>query len=481
MDYNQNSSKFQFDFLNDDDSKLPISLQDSISNGKEILFLINPPYKRVSNISFDLGEDIEGKGISETKIYHDMVANDMGNSSDNAYTQFIYKIVKLQEINKNIKICIFCPPIYLTGLAFKKFRNKIFNLFGYESGFLFEASHFSDIASGWGVCFNILSSNPNSKNDYLVDVIDMNNEFELIEKNSKFLYNLDNLDNFQTASKWVREETNGLKTFDVVNLSSPLSISNGQNKRCGKCVENHIGYLNIAGNNVEKNKTQVALFSTAYSGAIGTSILPNNFHKVVSLFTARKTIQPNWINCKDEYLAPNIYHPLYEQFTYDSIVYSLFNNSSQQSSLRNVDYKDKKWNVKNEFFWMSKNEMMKLANENNYDELYVDAKNSEERFVYNKLFVEGVYEKLSDDAKELVDIASELVRKSIKMRKIFSESHPEYHLNSFDCGYAQLKLITKEYFKTEHNIFRDKYKSFENRLIPLVYELEFLKNVTIQL
>ena len=193
------------------------------------------------------------------------------------------------------------------------------------------------------------------------------------------------------------------------------------------------------------------------------------------MFSVRKMISCNWINAKDEYLAPNESHPDYEQFTYDSIVYSLFNNSSQQSSLRQVDYKDKKWDIKNEFFWLSKDEILNLSEENHYDELYKDARTSDQRFVYKKLFQDGIYEKLSPDAKQVLDMASDLVRKSFDMRKLVSENHPEYHLNSWDCGYAQLKLVWKDYFKDEFNDFRNKYKELEDRMRPLVYELGFLR------
>jgi hypothetical protein len=72
-------------------------------------------------------------------------------------------------------------------------------------------------------------------------------------------------------------------------------------------------------------------------------------------------------------------------------------------------------------------------------------------------------------------LATDLVKKSIQMRKLVSENHTEYHLDSWDAGYAQLKLVWKEYFKDEFNIFRDKYKQLEDRMIPLVYELGFLR------
>ena len=40
MGYNPEATKFQFDFLNEEDSALPKPLQDAINSGKEILFLI---------------------------------------------------------------------------------------------------------------------------------------------------------------------------------------------------------------------------------------------------------------------------------------------------------------------------------------------------------------------------------------------------------------------------------------------------------
>ena len=61
------------------------------------------------------------------------------------------------------------------------------------------------------------------------------------------------------------------------------------------------------------------------------------------------------------------------------------------------------------------------------------------------------------------------------MRKVMSEEHPEYHLNSFDAGYAQLKLVWKQVFKDDFNAFRTAYKEFEDRMRPMVYELGFLR------
>lgn len=466
MGYNMEATKFQYDFLNDSDDKLPLGLQEAINNGKEILFLINPPYATASNK--DLSNTENKTGVEKTKVNLNMNKEKWGYSSKNLYSQFLYRITKYQEFNKNIKIGIFCPPTFLSGGDFVTFRERFFKQFGFEKGFLFEACHFSDVAKNWGISFTIFGNGFNN-NEFNLDIIDFNDSFELEVKYAKEIYNTDLS---KATNKWIREEVKGLVKIDFPMVSSCLNV---KEKGYGSVVESFIGDFVVNGNSPYNNQTNVSLLTAPFTGKNGVSVVKENFHKVVSLFTARKTIQPNWINCKDEYLAPNENHPNYGQFTYDSIVYSLFNNSSQQSSLRQVDYKDKKWDIKNEFFWLSKDEIQALANDNSYDKLYKDARTADERFVYKKLFQEGIYDKLSPDAKELLDIATDLLKKSIEMRKMISEEHPEYHLDSWDCGYAQLKLIWKDYFKDEFKIFRDKYKALEDRMRPLVYELGFLR------
>lgn len=468
MGYNMEATKFQFDFLNDSDDKLPQGLQDAINSGKEILFLINPPYATANNMSTKVGDN--KSGISSTKIGDKMREEKWGASSQNLYTQFLYRITKIQEINKNIKIGIFCKPNYLTGGTYKKFREIFFKNFGFEKAFIFQASHFSDVSTQWGINFVVMSNNINDKNEYPHNLVDFNNDYELINLDSKILYNLDN--NIE-SSRWVREELKGLKTNDAPQLSSAIIV---KNKGIGTATDGALGYFYNNANNVQFNGTNVSLFTSPFASAHGLNIISKNFNKVINLFTARKAIKGDWVNDKDEYLAPNEQHPEYEQFTHDSLVYSLFNNSSQQSSLRQIDYKEKKWDIKNEFFWLSKNDMVELAETHHYDELFKDAKTSDERFVHTKLFgSERIYDKLSPDAKEVLNMATELIKKSIEMRVLVSENKPEYHLNSWDAGYAQMKLVWKEYFKDEFTELRNKYKNLETRMQPLVYELGFLR------
>ena len=470
MRYNLEATKFQYDFLNGDYDVLPEGLRNAIDGGKEILFLINPPYATASNMGTD---DDHKEGVAKTKMNEEMLLNGWGKSSSNLYTQFLYRITKFQEINKNIKIGIFCPPLFLSGSSFQSFRERFLPHFSFEKGFLFEASHFSDVAKGWGISFSILNNGINSK-DFNFDMISVNETFELINNGVKTIYHTDNV---KPAGEWVREENKLDKTNKIIfpHMSNPIKVSD---KSSQKVLPNFIGTACLLNNNIYENNSGVFISSgivTKGNASIAISITKDNIYKVVSLFTSRKVILPNWMNCKDEYLTPNEQHKDYTQFTYDSLVYSLFNNSSGQSSLRNVNYNNQQWNINNEFFWMSKEQIIELANENGYDELYSDSRNGTNRYVYVKLFGEGVYDLLSDDAKEVLDMATELVKKSISMRKAMSDTNPEYHLNSWDAGYAQLKLVWKQYFKDDFDAFRKAYTRLEDRMRPLVYELGFLK------
>ena len=117
--------------------------------------------------------------------------------------------------------------------------------------------------------------------------------------------------------------------------------------------------------------------------------------------------------------------------------------------------------------------MKDLSDKNGYDELYNDARTASDRYVHNLLFGDKrVYEKLSPEAKLVLDKATELVEKSMELRKTISND--ENHLDSWDAGYAQLKLVWKEYFQEDFKEFRQLYKNLEDRMRPLVYELGFL-------
>ena len=163
-------------------------------------------------------------------------------------------------------------------------------------------------------------------------------------------------------------------------------------------------------------------------------------------------------------MQPNENAPEYKQYIKDAVVYTIFGN---QKSYRGEN------GYNNEFFWMSKQEMLDLAEKYNNDYTYEDALNSEERFVYLKL--QEIKDDLSLEAKAVLDKATELVKSSFKYREMFNESHPEYQINNWDCGWYQIKALAKEYTKEDLEEFKKLYKTLADKMRPMVYELGFLK------
>jgi len=306
--------------------------------------------------------------------------------------------------------------------------------------------------------------------EYKFDLIEKHGIDELVSNGAKIIYNVDS---GLTASEWVRQEIKGKKcNLDLPKLSSALVV---KQKGYSKLCKGAFGYFLNNGNNVRFNGTNVAIFSSCFSGKSGLPIIKENLLKVSSLFTSRRLIVGNWVNWYDEYSAPNFQSNDFKQFSYDSLIHSLFDSKSNQSSLRQIEYKGQIWDIKNEFFWMSSEQMKELSDQKGYDELYNDARTSSERHVYELLFgEERIYDKLSPDAKLVLDKATELVEKSMELRQTMAND--ENHLDSWDAGYAQLKLVWKEYFQEDFKEFRQLYKNLEDRMRPLVYELGFLIN-----
>ena len=476
-DYNPEATKFQFDFLNDEivsknsllgvyNDKLPKGLKDALINNKPIVFFINPPYATANVMSTD---EKHKAGVAKTMINEQMLKDKIGASSQNLYAQFLYRIIQIKnEFNlTNCHIALFSPTLFLTGSSYAKFRNVFLNEFSFDNAIQFKASHFADVADSWGISFSIWHNGETfEKNNFNYTLID-NENGEIVEVGNKVVYNIDGL---KTANDWCKEPIKGLKTFETISLKSAITTrENGQIR--GKNFDKSFGYIFISGNNVDTNTQNVSLFSATYAKGDGCGINTDNFDRCTALFSARKLIEKNWVNSKDEYLAPNTEHPAYNEFVNDSLIYSLFHSSSNQSSLRNVDYKGKKWDIKNEFFWLSNKEIENLSNTNGFTQTYNDARTSKERYVYNKLQTIT----LSPEAQDVLDKASDIVRNTFKYRELFNQEHPEYQINNWDCGWYQIKALAKEYAKSDYEEFVKLYKKLADKMRPMVYTLGFLK------
>lgn len=437
---------------------------------KKLLFLINPPYGASTNVKSTTLSGEAKIGTNSTLIQSQMNENKIGAASQNLYTQFIYRIDCLQKMfGMEIKLGIFCPPAYITGKNAKTLRNKLGLWF--TDGFLLQANQFADVSEGWGISFELLEKSTDITNRSSVCMsIKTNQEGKVENISQKAMYNMDNQ---ITLTDWIRRNIKAYKAEDAPQMKSALNWSNEH--KLGNLVKGAYGYLVDSGNNVDENTSRVFWLTSCRGAGHGVSALNENFEDCCSAFSARKLISgeyATWINCKDEYMIPNTEHPLYEQWQSDCIVYSLFNTASNQSSLRNIEYNGKTWNIFNEFFWMSVQDIRKLAESTSGADAVCDDLDmyGKERFVYKKLQTAT----LSPDAQAVLDKATELLKSSFVYRAEFDKKHPEYHIMSWDAGWYQIKGMLKEYDSDGLKQFNELYKQLEDRMRPLVYELGFL-------
>ena len=428
--YNKEAISFQFDFLNDslDDLKVKApKLLEAFELNKPIVFFLNPPYGTTTSF-----KGLATIGVSRTAISNHIKLKEF-------IAQFLYRIYLLQsQFNiTNVKICIFHQPKWLCGQNYKNFRKVFFEKFEYLSGCMFRASEFANVSSSWGICFSIFNSCKSSDSSiFKHTLIESTPDYSIKEVGTKLLYNNDN------------------HVFSVAKFV----------ERNRKTNANVLAVLMCPGNDVQNNGATFINSNCSYNAGGSHFITESNYEDCVSVLAARNLISTNWVIDKDEYMQPNENAPEYKQYIKDAVVYTIFGN---QKSYRGEN------GYNNEFFWMSKQEMLDLAEEYNNDYTYEDALNSEERFVYLKL--QEIKDDISPEAKAVLDKATDLVKKSFKYREMFNESHPEYQINNWDCGFYQIKALLKEFMPDDLKEFRVLYKQLADKMRPMIYELGLLK------
>ena len=456
-DYNREGESFQFDFLNDPLEKAPKGLLEALENDKPFVFFLNPPYKQGNG---------ETAGCQNTNIQKEMKKDGIGRSvlSD----QFLYRIIKIkQKYNlSNCHIFIYSPVNILRIDRCKNIRKFITNNFNYDGGYLINASEFANVSASWGIGFTMWTSGKTiDKNIFPIDVMGII-DFEPKVTMKKDLYNLDEKEDL---TSYVKCKDKGEKV-DTLRLRLGLYPEDVTN-----IYKNYMGVLVKHRNNLSKQSRENFIkTSFQQNDGIGMySLTESNIDKGIVGFAAMTLPERNWIVCDDELAAPDESHPDFKQFVMDSYIYSLFKDSYSYQTSTDHDYAGRHWDINNEFFWMSRDEMKALANEHHNNDVYSDADTDSERYVYK--YIQEHKDKFSPDALAILNAACELVKKSFKLRDLYNQEHPEIQVNHWDAGWYQIKQMLKAFMPDDLKEFRKNFKTFESRLRPLVYELGFLR------
>ncbi|HRB67882.1 MAG TPA: hypothetical protein PLO32_08830 [Chitinophagales bacterium] len=288
---------FQFDFLNDDFSKLPKPLQEIINNPekrKKLVVYINPPYAEASDKKTLIGK--EGKSGVEQSLVNKKYSKLLGQGNAELFAQFFIRI------NKEIPDCVlaeFSKLKILQGQHFIDFRNNFEGKL--EKLFLVPADTFDNVKGKFPIGFFIWDcSKKESFVNIIADVFDKKGT--LIE--TKFI---ESYIDSQYINDWV-------KPF-----------------RANKLDTNIIGKFPFKGNDFQ-NQNMIAIVhpNMMYNKEAGQFLInQSNLIKTSIYFAVRHCIEATWINDRDQFLFPNNKWENDNKFQSDCLAFTLFSNNIQ--------------------------------------------------------------------------------------------------------------------------------------------------------
>ena len=273
-----------------------------------------------------------------------------------------------------------------------------------------------------------------------------------------------NLDGKKKLSDWVPVSQrvtliSCIATINGIKLRKP-----GEGSVHARTCQGAIGFINMHSNCVAKNAQYVGLYSLPCTDQ-GYNVLPENFDRAVSAFAARRLVVDNAWNDTDEYMAPNTEESKYAEWQKDCYIFSMFDHQSYQTSIKG-EVDGEAYDFVNNFYPFTKKET--------YEILGLDWKqNSKEetRFIRSS----GKLDSLTPEGQKVLDDFKACLSASAKARPEYAKAHPELQVARWDCGWRQLKGLFAEACPDEFATLKADFKALKDKMLPLVYELGFLK------
>jgi hypothetical protein len=430
---------FQFDFLNDDFTKLPKSLQDIINNPqkrKKLIIYINPPYAEASDKK-TLGK-IEGKkGVEQSKT-NLKYAQKLGQGNAELFVQFLTRIYF--EIPECI-IAEFSKLKIISGPHFIDFRN--FFKAKFKKGFVCPANSFDNVKGEFPIGFMIWDT-------------DNNTSFKKIKLNvfDKIGNKLDPkvfhaYDNNQYINDWIKPFRADISKNQLIG-KFPFKGNDFQNQNMIQIVHHKMDYNTEAGQFLINQK--------------------NVMHACI-YFAVRKCIKASWLNDRDQFLFPNNKWEKDIEFQNDCIAYTLFTNNIQSQFGANhwIPFSEKEIKAREKF-------------ESNFMSQYIAGKiDTEVSFdLFNK--VEKKEQKpiqFSTVAQEVLDAGKSLWSYYHKQAGCIVNASlydiREYFQGRNETGKMKTKSTDETYTELIDQL-REKIKDLAKKIEPKIFEFGFLMN-----
>lgn len=292
---------FQFDFLNDDFTKLPQGLQDIINDEekrKKLVIYINPPYAEHGNRATFAGEGEHKSSVANTSKIYTKFNKIVGTATRELFAQFFLRV---HEEIPNCHLASFSTLKFVNSQNFLKFRQYFKGEF--KSGFICKANTFDNVKGNFPIGFLIWDL---SKKNAIEKV-----ETDIINEYSEFI---------------------GLKSFYA--FGSKDFISSWLRKFYDK--ENEaLGYLILPGVDMQQQNGVYVTSQPTESDIKAhktATITKKNLIEMTIYLSIRIVIEPTWLNNRDQFLVPNENWKTDKEFQNDCLAYSLFAGQNRITS-----------------------------------------------------------------------------------------------------------------------------------------------------
>ncbi|MDR2362722.1 MAG: hypothetical protein LBD91_08365 [Prevotellaceae bacterium] len=289
---------FQFDFLNDDFSKLPDGLQKIINNPKlrkRLIIYINPPYAEAGNRK-QLSGTGENKGRTTTaNATYNKYKNAIGKAANELFVQFLIRIyceIPAAKIANFSKLKNLQAPNF-SGFR-KHFQAKL------EKLLLIPANSFDNVSGQFPIGFFVWNTEIKEKFEQIkADVYDKDGFFI----QNKNIYSYDNVKG--KINNWIADIS---KKFDK---------------------QTRIGDIHSNGNDFQ-HQNDVFIDNTGTKktfGGLHLAVSVTNLIEICICFAVRKVIPVDWLNDRDQFLYPDNRWKADVEFQNDCLAYTLFNTN----------------------------------------------------------------------------------------------------------------------------------------------------------
>ena len=426
---------FQFDFLNDDFSKLPQGLQDIINDEqkrKKLIIYINPPYAEVSS------KAEKGKvGVNQTKT-HTKYGSILGTAGRELFAQFLIRIYT--ELN-GVTLAEFSTLKILQGSAFlslkEHFQAKL------EKIFLAPADTFDNVKGQFPIGFKIWNTN---KKEVFENVI-----ADIYDKNANFI------------------GTKGIYSLNKNQyINKFISIYKATK-------ENNIGFMDgINGNDFQHNNIVYVLNTKEQlPNPRGIWVNKDNLIPVSIYFSVRKAIEANWLNDRDQFLNPNNNWKSDKEFQNDCLTFTLFSNNIQTKFGVNhwIPFTENEVNAKEKFESNFMTDFIK-------GKIKLEQKNEGQLFSGETIQNDNKPLVFSEEATEVFNAGRELWKyyhqqKDINVNAALYDIKLHFQGRN-DKGRMNAKSTDDKYTELIGDL-RQKLNLLADKIAPKVYEYEFLK------